>query len=127
MAATLATLQIGDAVLLLARVTAQDPTTGDTLTYYGPAGQPQGTMTISPAGQFTGQLATTPDQIPVQLVPVFAAVTTGDVLQNITSGETYVARQVRIMPDGTYQWAASLTGIVWYTMAAWTVAGHVNL
>jgi hypothetical protein len=125
--ATLADLQVGQAIILVGRLDAQDQVTGDTLTYFGPGSVPQGTMTISPAGQFGGQLAAPPDQIPVQLVPEFAAVTAGDILQNAGTGETYVARRVRIMTDGTYQWAASLSGIVWYTTAAWTVIGHVSL
>src|SRR5260221_623966 len=123
---TLADLVTGDAFILLARVTAQDQVTGDTLTYYGPGGQPQGTMTISPAGVFAGQLAAPAAQVPVQRVPVFAAVSPGDVLQNTVSGETMAVRQVKIMADGTYQWAASPAGRVWYTLDAWTVIAHVG-
>ena len=125
--ATLADLQPGQAFILLARLTAQDQVTGDTLDFYGPDGQPRGTMTISPAGVFAGQLATTPDQIPIQLVPAFGAVSTGAVLQHTVTGETMVARRVRIEPDGSYQWSASLTGPVWYSLGDWAVAGQVSL
>lgn len=124
---TLADVQVGQAFILVGRLTAQDQVTGDTLTYFGPGSVPQGTMVISPAGQFSGQLAGPADTIPVQLVPQFGAVSAGDVLQNTATGETYVARQVRIQPDGTYQWSASQAGQVWYALAAWAVIGHVSL
>jgi len=125
--ATLADLQIGQAIILVGRLDAQDQVTGDTITYFGPDSQPQGTMTISPAGVFGGQLAAPPDQVPVQLVPEFAAVSAGDILQNTATGETMAARQVKIMTDGTYQWCASLSGPVWYTTGDWTVIGHLTL
>jgi hypothetical protein len=120
-------LVVGNAYAAVSRVTGADQVTGWTLRTYGPSGTPLSVTTVTPAGVIAGNLTDTPANLPVQLVPAFATVTPGDVLQNITSGETYVARQVRIMPDGTYQWAASLTGIVWYTMGGWTIAGHVNL
>jgi hypothetical protein len=124
---TLADLRPGQAFILIGRLESQDQTTGDTLTYFGPDSEPQGTMTISPAGVFGGQLAAPPDQVPVQVVPEFAAVAPGDILQNTRTGETMAARRVRIMANGTYQWSASLTGPVWYTMDDQTVAGHVSL
>lgn len=124
---TLADLKIGDAFVLLARVTAQDPVTGDTLTYYGPDSQPQGTMVISPAGAFSGQLAAAANLIPVQPVPGFGAVSPGDVLQNTATGETMVARLITIGPQGQYTWSAATPAHVWYSLDDWSVIGHVTL
>lgn len=123
----LSDLKVGDAIVLVARVTATDPVAGDTLTYFGPNSQAQGTMTISPAGVFSGQLAAAATATPVQPLPEFSAVSAGDVLANGVTGETMVARSVRVMPDGSYQWSASLQAQVWYPASNWSVIGHVAL
>lgn len=124
---TLADLVPGQAFILVARATALDPQAGMTLGFYGPSGAQQGEMLISPAGVFSGQLQVPASQVPVTLVPAFAAVTEGDILASDASGETYVARAVWIAADGSYRWSASLSRQVAYTTAGWTVTGHVTL
>ena len=124
---TLAGLTVGEAFILLARVAGIDGGIGMTLIFFGPDAGQQGTMVISPAGEFSGQLQADPSVIPVTTVAEMNAVSVGDVLQNAVTGETAVARQVRIRPDGSYQWASSLTAAVWYGVGGWTAIGQVSL
>jgi hypothetical protein len=127
MVTTLADLGVGDAFVLLARVTALDQVTGMTVTFFGPDRAPQGQLVISPTGVLSGQLATAPAATPVHPVTQFRAVSVGSVLVSRGTGETMVARKVRIMGDGSYQWASSLPGGVWYTTDDWQVVGSVTL
>jgi hypothetical protein len=62
----------------------------------------------------------------VQTVPAFNVASIGDVIVNF-SDETMVARKVKILPDGTYQWSSSPAGTVWYTTDGWSVAIHISL
>jgi hypothetical protein len=124
---TLADLQPGQQFLFACSVTAVDQVTGISLALYGPGRVQAATAAISPAGVMSGQLAAAPDQVPVTLVTGFAPVSPGDVMENMTSGETYVCRWSQISPDGTVEWSASPDHRVVYTAAGWTLAGHVTL
>jgi len=124
---TLADLQVGQQALFAFQVTALDQVTGMSLALYGPGRDPAATAVISPAGVMSGQLAAPPDQVPVTVVTGFAPVSTGDVMENEATGETYVCRWSQIGTDGTVTWSASADHRVVYTGAGWIMAGHVTL
>src|SRR5258707_10879221 len=100
--ATLADLGVGDAFVLLARVTALDQVTGMTLTFFGPDRSPQGQMTVSPAGVLAGQLANGFAQTPVQPARQFRAIGVGTVLVSRVTGETSVVRRGEVVPGGAF-------------------------
>lgn len=124
---TMADLMPGDVIVVMGRVTAADPNTGDTLAMLGPSGQVQGTIGISPSGAFSGQLAQAANLTTVQLVPALAAVSPGNIMVNLSTGETMIARQVALQPDGSYQWTASMSGGTWYGTAGWRIAGTATV
>jgi hypothetical protein len=123
---TLADVRRGDVFLAGIRCTAADPVAGLTVALYGPHRDKMADGQITPAGVITGQLVTTPDQIPVQLVTGFAPVSAGDVLENQKDGETAVCRWSQIYPDGTVVWSSSAAHRVVYPAAGWSVIGHVD-
>ena len=122
----LADLAAGQAFMFVAQVTAID-TAGVHLSLFGPASAAGGTALMDPSGVLTGQLTSAASQIPVTVVTQFAAVSSGDVLSNDTSGETLVARTVTVQPDGSYLWSSSPAGGVQYRTDGWTIIGHVSL
>lgn len=123
----LSDLVVGNTIVVMGTVAAQDPTIGDTLSMLGPDSSVQGSIIISPAGVFSGQLARAPNQTTVQLVPSLNAVAPGNIMVNTSTGETMVARQVALQPDGTYQWSASLSGGTWYGTTGWRTAGMATV
>jgi hypothetical protein len=126
MTATLASLTAGDTVLFVAEVSVID-TAGFHIDLYGPDRALAGTVIIGPDGTFSGGLAAAPDTVPVTLVTGFTPVSEGDVLASDTTGETMVARAVRVDPGGSYLWSSSPDFKVAYPAAGWTIIGHVNL
>jgi hypothetical protein len=125
--ATLADLTTGEQFLFACQVTAVDPSAGISLALYGPGRVEAATATITPAGVMTGQLAATPDQVPVTIITGFAPVSVGDVLENADTGETAVCRWSQISDDGTIAWSSAATHRVIYSGSGWTVIGHVDL
>lgn len=125
--ATLADLQAGDEFLFVAQVTAIDPTTGYSLSLFGPQTNQSATGAIDPTGAITGQLLTTPDQIPVTIVTGFAPIAVGDVMVNDNTGETMVARASFLDPAGKPMWSATTDSKVVYSADGWTKVGHVDL
>ena len=124
---TLADLAAGEQFLFACQVTSVDPAAGIGLTLYGPGRAQAATATIAPAGTMTGQLAAAPAQVPVTIVTGFAPISTGDVLENATTGETAVCRWSQIDPDGTVTWASATDHQVEYPAQGWTVISHVDL
>lgn len=124
---TLADLGAGDQFLFAVQVTAVDQVTGFSLALYGPGRVQAAAATISPAGVMAGQLADTPDQVPVTLVTGFVPVGVGDVLEREDTGETAVCRWSQIQPDGTVLWSSSAARRVVYPASGWSVIGHVSL
>ncbi len=123
---TLADLRAGQAFLFVAQVVSIDAA-GTHLSLFGPASAAGGTALMDAAGVLTGQLTSPAAQVPVTVVTEFAQVSTGDVLSNNATGETVVARSVRMQPDGSCHWSSSPSGGVVYTTAGWTIIGHVAL
>ncbi len=123
---SLADLKAGQAFMFVAQVTAIDAA-GTRLALFGPASAAGGTALMDAGGVLTGQLTSPAAQIPVTVVTQFAQVSAGDVLSNDVSGETVVARAVRVQPDGTYLWSSSPSGGVMYKMQGWTIIAHVSL
>jgi hypothetical protein len=124
---TLADLTAGEQFLMACQVVAVDPVNGMTLSLFGPASAQAGTATIATTGVMSGQLLTTPDQVPVSVVTGLALLTVGDVLSNDATGETAVCRWSQISPDGIATWSSSLDHRVIYPAVGWTVIGHCNL
>jgi hypothetical protein len=117
----------GDQFLLAYRCTDRDATTGLTFNVYSAARTRFGQMIMSPAGVITGQLDTTPDQLPVSLVTGFSQVALGDVMSRHETGETMVCRWVNMKLDGTVQWSASPSGQVVYGADGWSIIAHVDI
>lgn len=124
---TLADLTAGDTVLFVAQVSALDPATGIHIDLYGPDRALAGTVIIGLDGTFSGGLAAAPGTVPVTLVTGFTPVSEGDVLASDATGETMVARAVRVTPDGAYLWSSSPDFKVAYPATGWTIIGHVDL
>jgi hypothetical protein len=124
---TLADLVAGEQFLMACQVVSIDPVNGMTLSLFGPASAEAATALIAPTGAMSGQLLTTPDQVPVNIVTGFAPFTVGDIIANNASGETVVCRWSMIKADGTSTWSSSPDHRVVYASAGWTVIGHVNL
>lgn len=124
---TLADLSVGNVIIVAGMVAALDQSAGMTLALLGPAAARQGSLVISPAGAFSGNLAQAWNATTVQPVQGLSAVSPGTIMVNNRTGETMVARQVQLKPDGTYQWSASLAGDVWYTTAEWRTAGTATV
>ena len=124
--AALADLHAGDEVLFVAQVLAIDGA-GFHIGLYGPDRSLAGTVIIGPDGTFTGGLAAAPADVPVTLVTGFTPVSAGDVLASDSTGETMVARAVRVNPDGSYLWSSSPDFRVAYPAAGWSIIGHVDL
>lgn len=125
--AVLSDLGVGDAFVMLSRVSALDQVTGMTLVLFGPDRQPQAQIIVSPAGVMSGQLANPANQTPVNVVTRFRTISVGNVMVSQRTGETMVVRQVSIQPDGTFLWASSVVQPVWYTTEGWQLAGNVAL
>jgi len=118
----------GDQFLMALRCADRDAVTGLTFNLFSANRAPIGALVIAPAGTFTGQLATTPDQVPVTLVTGFTPLQVGDVLQRVGTGETMVARRVSINLDGSVHWSSSTAdGGSTYSADGWQVIGHVVL
>ena len=124
--ASLADLQAGDTVLFVAQVSAVD-TAGFHIGLYGPDRTLAGTVVIGPDGTFSGGLAAAPAAVPVTLVTGFTPIGEGDVLASDSTGETMVARAVRVDASGAYLWSSSPDFRVAYPAAGWSIIGHVNL
>jgi hypothetical protein len=125
---TLLDVRRGDQFLMALRCTDRDATVGLTFNMFSANRAPVGALVIAPAGTFTGQLASTPDQVPVTLVTGFTPLQVGDVLQRDGTGETAVVRRVSLNLDGSIQWSSSVTGGgSTYTAGGWQVIGHVVL
>jgi hypothetical protein len=124
---TLADLAPGEQFLMACQVVTIDPVIGMTLSLFGPASAQAGTAVIAPSGAMTGQLMTTPSQVPVDIVTGLAPTTVGDVLTNDTTGETVVCRWSQITPGGQSVWSSSADHLVVYASSGWTVIGHVSL
>jgi hypothetical protein len=123
---TLADLVVSDQFLFACQVTTKD-VNGLALALYGPGRVQAATALIAPSGAMTGQLASTPDQIPITKVTGFVPVTVGDVMQNTVSGETLVCRWSQIGNDGTVTWSSSPSHRVVYSASGWVPIGHVTL
>jgi hypothetical protein len=124
---TLADLTAGQQFLMACQVVSIDPTTGMTLSLFGPASAEAATAIIAPTGAMTGQLLTTPDQVPVSVVTGLALLSVGDLLSNDVTGETMVCRWSQISPDGNSVWSSAPDHKVVYATSGWTVIGHCNL
>ena len=124
---TLAEVQPGDQFLFACQVTSLDPTNGIGLSLYGPASIKAADAAIHPDGTMTGNLAATPDQVPINIVTGFVPISVGDLLENADSGQTVVCRWSQINPDGSVVWSASTTRRVVYPAVGWTVIGHFDL
>lgn len=124
---TLAEVKTGDQFLFACQVTSVDATNGIGLSLYGPASIKAADAAIHPDGTMTGNLANTPDQVPINIVTGFVPISVGDVLENQNSGETVVCRWSQINPDGSVIWAASAMRAVVYSSSGWSVVGHVEL
>lgn len=125
--AALADVRKGDVFLVGIRCTGAAVDTGLAVNLYGPGRNQMATGQIAPDGTITGSLATTPDQIPVQLVTGFAPIDVGDVMENENTGETLVCRWSEIRPNGSVLWSASASRKVIYRASGWTVVGHLDL
>jgi len=123
---TLADVQAGDTVLFVAQASVID-TAGIHIDLYGPDRALAGTVIIGPDGTFSGGLAAAPATVPVTLVTGFTPVSEGDVLASNETGETMVARAVRVTPDGAYLWSSAPDFKVAYPAAGWSIIGHVAL
>jgi hypothetical protein len=123
---TLADLGTGDQFLFVCQVTNADAT-GTSLALYGPDRTRAASATINSDGTMTGQLANTPDKIPINLVSGLSPVSVGDVLENSKSGETMVCRWTQIQPDGAVLWSDIANGRLVYRADDWAVIGHVDL
>src|ERR1700755_2591109 len=117
---TLAEVQPGDEFLFACQVTSLDPTNGIGLSLYGPASIKAADAAIHTDGTMTGNLAASPDQVPVNIVTGFVPVSVGDVMQNADSGETVVCRWSQIKPDGSVIWSAAANHRVVYPTTGWS-------
>jgi len=122
----LSELEAGNEFLFVAQVTAID-VSGFHLALFGPGAVQAAVATIDASGVMTGNLATTPNQIPVTVVTGFAPIAAGDVLASDRTGETMVARSAWITPQGESMWANTTDAKVAYSAVGWTVIGHVSL
>lgn len=123
---TLAEVQPGDQFLFVCQVTALDPSTGISLSLYGPSSVKAADATIGIDGSMSGSLANTPDQLPVTIVTGFVPIAVGDVLQNLKTGETVVCRWSQLQPDGSMLWSTAPTGKVVYTASGWSIIAHID-
>ena len=124
--ATLADLKTGDQFLFACQVTSLDAN-GIGLALFGPASVKAADAAIHLDGTMSGNLAATPDQVPINIVTGFVPISQGDILQNGETGETVVCRWSEIKPDGTVHWSSSGTHRVVYTANGWTVIGHAEI
>lgn len=126
MGTTLASLTAGQTVLFVADVSAIDGA-GFHIDLYGPDRALAGTVVIGLDGTFSGGLAAAPADVPVTVVTGFTPVSEGDVLSSDATGETMVARAVRVDASGTYLWSSSPDFKVAYPATGWTILSHVDL
>lgn len=124
---TLAEITAGDQFLFACQAISVDPTNGLALSLYGPGSIKAADATIHPDGTMTGNLAASPDQVPVNVVTGFVPISVGDILESSISGETVVCRWSTIKSDGTINWSSSTTHGVVYSATGWTVVGHVPI
>jgi hypothetical protein len=114
---------VGATLLLPCRLVAKTATTA-TMDTIGEDRQATGQIQVAADRTVTGAWTADPRSQPVRVVAV--AVQVGDVVRNISTGETLVVQAAGLGPDGSY-WSPASAQLPSYVSEGWRVVGHIDL